>query len=184
MIDLAFNLEMALAFIIGLASLGNPADQTAYSIHEITVGAKPAKTLVAVRTPAGFQITTESTSREESAEHEKGAVVASKKVESKITETITVAPTSESLKFDLIGVDGGTEADGKTTVALAALFKNIKDTPLSDAGMHVLRLAGPDGKDVEICVARFENMVVVQQNGSMTAFCIHPSANKPSEATP
>jgi hypothetical protein len=55
--------------------------------------------------------------------------------------------------------------------------------PLSQQGMHVLRLTGPDGKDVEICVARFENMVVIQQKGSMTAFCIQPAANKAPEAT-
>lgn len=178
MTEIVFNLKMALAFIIGLASLGNPMDRTAYNIHEITVGAKTAKTLVAIRTPAGFQIATEATSSEESAEHEKGAVVASKKVESKVTENITVAPSSESLKFDLIGPDGGMEANGKTTVDLATLFKNIKDVPLSKEGMHVLRLAGSEGRDVEICVARFGNMVVVQQTGSMTAFCIQPAANK------
>ena len=182
MTEIAFNLKMTLAFIIGLASLGNPTDRTAYNIHEITVGAKTAKTHVAIRTPAGFQIATESTSSEESAEHEKGAVVASKKVESKVSENITVVP-SESLKFGLIGPDGGIEANGKTTVDLATLFKNIKDVPLSKEGMHVLRLVGPDGKDVEICVARFENMVVVQQKGSMTAFCIQPAANKAPEAT-
>ena len=66
---------------------------------------------------------------------------------------------------------------------MRTIFTNIKDVPLSQQGMHVLRLTGPDGKDVEICVARFENMVVIQQKGSMTAFCIQPAANKAPEAT-
>ena len=178
---IVFNLKMALAFVIGLASFGNPADRTAYSIHEITLGAKSAKTLLATRTPVGFIITEEYTSSESSERADKGVVFASKRVESKVTESITIRPSPEPMAFDIIEPGEGAQANGKTAVDLTAVFKNIKDVPLSKEGMHVLRLTGPGGEDVEICVARFENMVVIQQKGSMTAFCIQPAANKAPE---
>lgn len=178
-----FNLKTALAFMIGLASLGNPPDQAAYSIHEITLGSRAAMSLVAIRTPAGFMITREYTSSEGGERGDKGVILASKTVESRIKESITVVPSSDPMKFDIIEPGEGAEANGRTPVDLSAIFTNIKDSPLSQQGMHVLRLTGPDGKDVEICVARFENMVVIQQKGSMTAFCIQPAANKAPEAT-
>jgi hypothetical protein len=178
-----FNLKMALAFMIGLASFGNPPDRTAYNIHEITLGAKAATTLHATRTPAGFMIVREYVSSEGEERGEAGFVLASKKVESKVTETITVEPSPEPLKFNLIEPGEGAQPNGRTVVDLSTLFTNIKDMPLSKEGMHVLRLTGPDGKDVEICVARFENMVVIQQKGATTAYCIQPAANKPLEAT-
>lgn len=180
MSEVVFTLKMAMAFVIGLASMGNPSNQTAYRIHEITLGANAVESALASRTPAGFSINTQYTSVETPERREQGVVVAVKKVESTITESITVVPSANPLRFDILEVG----KDDKTLVDLSTLFANMKDVSLTNEGMHVLRLAKPDGKAVEICVARFDNMVVVQQKGSMTAFCIQPVANAPQARPP
>ena len=61
-----FALHHVMAFMIALASLGNPHAQRSYIIEEVHEGAIPTL-MEAIRTPAGYKITTVETRRKSSA---------------------------------------------------------------------------------------------------------------------
>ena len=149
-----FALHHVVAFMIALASLGNPQGQQSYVIEEIHEGAKP-QIIRAIRTPAGYAITTVENRVETREKADSRGVLASEKVESTITATTTIASTADDTKFVVRSVERGEY--GESPVDLAAVFGNLQEAQLVKDGKHVLKCG-----DAEVEVEREADKVIVQ----------------------
>jgi hypothetical protein len=161
-----FALHHVVAFMLALASLGNPHAQRSYIIEEVHEGAKPTL-MQAIRTPAGYKITTVET-RVESAEKADGrGVLGSEKVESTITRTSTIAPAANVTQFVIRSYEQGEYSE--RPVDLADVFGNLEESQLAKDGMHVLKC-----REAEVEVEREANKVIVRQRGKKCSFTIRP----------
>ena len=166
MTDTSFAIHHVVAFMIALASLGNPQGQRSYVIEEINEGAKP-RIIRAIRTPAGYEITTVE-NRVESREKADGrGVLGSEKVESTITATATIASAADDTKFVVRSVERGEYVE--SAVDLADVFSNLKEAQLAQEGKHVLKC-----RDAEVEVEREADKVIVRQRGTKWSFTIRP----------
>jgi len=161
-----FALHHVVAFMIALASLGNPQGQQSYVIEEIHEGAKP-QIIRAIRTPAGYAITTVENRVETREKADGRGVLASEKVESTITATTTIASTADDTKFVVRSVERGEY--GESPVDLAAVFGNLQEAQLVKDGKHVLKCG-----DAEVEVEREADKVIVRQRGKKWSFTIRP----------
>lgn len=158
-----FALHHLMAFMIALASLGNPQGQPDYLIEEFHEGAKPT-ILRATRTPAGYAITTVENRVESQESADARGVLASRKVESTITETMTVIPMEPNTRFDVVTAEAGI-----TPIDLATAFGNIAELPVGKDGKAVLRQG-----DVEVEFERNGDTVVVRERGRRISFTVRP----------
>jgi hypothetical protein len=166
MTDAGFALHHVVAFMIALASLGNSHAQRSYIIEEVHDGAKPTL-MEAIRTPAGYKITTVETRVESSEKGDERGVLASEKVESKITRTITIAPAANDTQFVVLSYEQG--KDSESLVDLADVFGNLEESQLAKDGKHVLKC-----RDTQVEVEREADKVIVRQRGKKWFFVIRP----------
>jgi len=161
-----FALHHVVAFMIALASLGNPQGQQSYVIEEIHEGAKP-QIIRAIRTPAGYEITTVENRVETREKADGRGVLASEKVESTITATTTIASAADDTKFVVRSVERGEY--GESPVDLADVFSNLEEAKLAQDGKHVLKC-----REAEVEVERKADKVMVRQRGKKWSFTIRP----------
>jgi len=166
MTETGFALHGIVAFMIALASLGDPQGQRSYLIEEIHEAAKP-RTIRAVRTPAGYEITTVENRVVTQEKADGRGVLASEKVESVITATSTIESATNGMKFIVRSVERGEYVESQ--VDLAAVFSNLEESQLAQEGKHVLR-----GRGAEVEVQRKADRVVVQQRGKKVSFLVRP----------
>jgi hypothetical protein len=166
MTDTSFALHHVVAFMIALASLGNPQGQRSYVIEEIHEGAKP-QIIRAIRTSAGYEITTVENRVETREKADGRGILASEKVESTITATTTIASEADDTKFVVRAVERGEY--GESTVDLADVFSNLKESNLAQDGKHVLKC-----REAEVEVERKADKVMVRQRGKKWSFTIRP----------
>jgi hypothetical protein len=162
MTDTSFALHHVVAFMIALASLGNPQGQRSYVIEEIHEGAKP-QIIRAIRTSAGYEITTVENRVETREKADGRGILASEKVESTITATTTIASEADDTKFVVRAVERGEY--GESTVDLADVFSNLKESNLAQDGKHVLKCREAERK---------ADKVMVRQRGKKWSFTIRP----------
>lgn len=163
MTETVFVLHHLAAFMIALASLENPQGQHSYVIEETHDGAKP-RVMRAVRTSAGYEITTQDNYVETREQVDGRGIVAFEKVEYTLIATTTIAPAADKATF-LVRDDG----HGESLVDLADVFSNFGESQLAQEGEHVLKCGA-----VEVDVERKANEVLVRQRGKRISFTIRP----------
>jgi hypothetical protein len=161
-----FALHHVMAFMIALASLGNPHAQRSYIIEEVHEGAIPTL-MEAIRTPAGYKITTVETRAESLAKADGRGVLASEKVESTITRTTTIGPAANVTQFVVRSYEQGEYSE--RPVDLADVFGNLEESQLAKGGKHVLKC-----RNAEVEVEREADKVIVRQRGKKWSFTIRP----------
>lgn len=173
MTETGFALHHVLAFMIALASLGNPQTQRSSIIEEIHEGAKP-QIIRAIRTPAGYEMTTVENRVETSEKADGRGVLASEKVESTITATTTIVSAANDTKFVVRSVERGEYTE--SPVDLADVFGSLEESQLAQDGKHVLKC-----RDAEVEVERKADTFMVRQLGKKWSFTIRPIEVPPTK---